>query len=77
MPALVSEFSLLIVDDEPAIIAAIKRLFYKDKLNIYSAASGLEALSIINRKRIDGATIDLKMEPMGGLELLQKIKKMH
>ncbi len=68
------QFTLLIVDDEEAILASLRRIFKKGPLIVYSAKSGEEALAIMDQTRVDAAIIDLKMRGMDGLTLLQKIK---
>lgn len=68
------QFSLLLVDDEPAILASLKRVFRKAPYDIHTAANGIEALEILQQTRIDGALVDLKMPEMDGMHLLKKIK---
>jgi DNA-binding NtrC family response regulator len=67
-------FSLLMVDDEPAVLSALKRLFFEEKYHIHTAQSAQEALALISRVRIDAALVDLKMPEMDGLALLTVLK---
>jgi DNA-binding NtrC family response regulator len=69
------QFSLLLVDDEPAILASLKRVFYKSPYKIFTAENGHSALDILQEFRIDAALVDIKMPEMSGLELLEKIRK--
>ena len=66
-------FSILFVDDEPAVLAALRRLFRDVRFEIVTAESGAAALDILNHTPVDAALIDLKMPEMSGLELLSRI----
>jgi len=68
-------FSLLIVDDESAVLSSLKRVFLDEEYQIHTAQSALEALALIGRVRIDAALIDLKMPDMDGLALLEELNK--
>ncbi len=70
-----TKFSLLLVDDEPKAVSALKRVFFKEDYNIYAALSGKEALALLKKVRIDAAIIDVKMPEMDGLSLLMNLKK--
>ena len=68
------QFSLIIVDDDPAILAALKRVFRNAPYNIHTAENGLVALELMQELKIDAALVDLKMPEMSGLELLEQIR---
>jgi DNA-binding NtrC family response regulator len=68
------QFSLIIVDDDPAILAALKRVFRNAPYNIHTAENGLVALELMQEFKIDAALVDLKMPEMSGLELLEQIR---
>ncbi len=42
--------------------------------NVSAAASGAEAISLVDRQRFDVAVLDMNMPGMNGIELLQRIK---
>jgi len=69
-----TNFSLLLVDDDPRIIKSLKRVFARDKYRILSATSGREALALMQEEKVDSALIDWKMPAMDGLTLLQETK---
>lgn len=78
--------NLLIVDDEPGIRSGIRRIltnFYVDlpfleeefNFNILDAASGEEAIDIIEKNPIDIVLLDNKLPGMDGIEVLEYINK--
>jgi DNA-binding NtrC family response regulator len=69
------QFSLMLVDDEPAVLASLKRVFRKAPYTIHTAESGPSALELLQETRVDAALVDLKMPEMDGLELLAQIRK--
>jgi HD-like signal output (HDOD) protein len=67
--------SILFVDDEKAILKAIRREFFDSEFNTYYADSGKEALRILyENKDISMVVSDLMMPEMNGYELLKRIK---
>jgi DNA-binding NtrC family response regulator len=68
-------FRLLIVDDDPAIQSAVRRIFMEDGYFLMSAGSAEDALNIVARQRVDAAVLDLKMPGMDGLQLLELLRE--
>jgi CheY-like chemotaxis protein len=66
------EKSILIVDDHPEIRYHLREIL-EDNYHIIEAAHGLEALDILNSKKIDLIISDLMMPWMDGFELLKAI----
>ncbi|MCL2295011.1 MAG: sigma-54 dependent transcriptional regulator [Spirochaetes bacterium] len=69
------KFSILIADDEKNIRTGLKQALEGEGYNIYLAANGAEALTIVKKDKIDIVITDLKMPEMSGEELLKKINK--
>ncbi len=71
-------YRLLIIDDEPYIVEWVYELFQQHQeldLDIYKAYSGLEALDLLRRAKIDIVLTDIEMPDMNGLELLAEINR--
>jgi len=71
--------TILIVDDEEDMLWFISTMYEPLGYKILAAASGLEALKIVeeNGEKIDLIILDLKMPGMGGIEVLKSIRKYH
>ncbi len=66
---------ILIVDDEPAIRALYEEEFGDEGYEVKVAASGEEALAVLDSFAPDVVTLDIKMPGgMDGIEALRRIK---
>lgn len=68
---------LLLVDDEPNIVAALKRLLRGERYQIYSAHSGQEGLDLLAQHAIDVIVSDQRMPGMLGVDFLRKSKQLY
>lgn len=64
------EPGLLLVDDEPNILAALNRLFRREHYQIFTANSGVEGLEILQKENIGVIVSDQRMPGMTGSEFL-------
>jgi len=68
--------TLLIVDDEPRIFQALRRALHKEDLEVLHAASGDEALELIDRVgAIDVVLADQNMPGMSGSQFLSLLRQ--
>ncbi len=63
--------SLLLVDDEPAVLRGLTRIFHKKDINILSTTDPREAVLILERNDIGVIVSDYRMPGMTGVELLE------
>ncbi len=76
LPSKQETFTILIVDDEPVNLHVLTNHLSLHNYTIVEAASGLEALDIINKNDIpDLILLDVMMPRMTGYEVAQKIRK--
>lgn len=68
---------LLVVDDEPHILSAIRRALYWDGFQIMTANSGRQALDFLACYPVRVILSDVRMPEMNGIELLCKVKGLH
>ncbi len=66
---------VLIVDDEASVRKVMAAIFAQLGLPCETAASGEEALRILETHRIDAVISDLHMPGMSGMELLAKVRQ--
>jgi excisionase family DNA binding protein len=67
---------LLVVDDERAVLDAIKRAFkpYAAQVELQTTTSGVEALLLVSEQKPHGMIIDLNMPDIDGLEVCRRIR---
>lgn len=70
-----AENNLLIVDDEPSVISALKRIFIDEPVKIYSAHSAVEGLEILKTCPVKVVISDEKMPGMTGSEFLSVVRR--
>jgi two-component system response regulator VicR len=70
-------FKLLVVDDEPQVAHALRRLFRREGFEVQVAFSGNEALERLKEFSPDIVLTDFRMPGMTGSELLQRVKRSH
>ena len=70
-------FKLLVVDDEPQVAHALRRLFRREGFDVQVAFSGAEALERLKEFSPDIVLTDFRMPGMTGSELLQRVKRSH
>jgi two-component system KDP operon response regulator KdpE len=70
-----SAFSVLVVDDEEALLAFVGIRLRAAGYRVATAADGAQALEMIKRQAPDLVTIDLVMPRMDGATLLKEIRR--
>lgn len=70
---------ILLVDDEPDILASIKTLVEAsfDSVKVLTAPSGRVGLELLERERVDLIISDLRMPGMDGIEFLYQARRHH
>jgi len=66
---------ILVVDDERNFLELLIRVLGKKGFEVKTALSGDEALKLVDQLSFDLALLDIRMAPMNGIQLLQKIKE--
>lgn len=65
--------TILVVDDEPSVIESLKCIL-QDSYKVKGANSGKEALTILDKERVDLVILDLLMPEMDGMEFLGRLQ---
>ena len=68
-------YSILICDDEPDIVSALKIYLTSPDMKIFTAGNGREALDILEREEIHLILMDIMMPVMDGISALVKIRE--
>ena len=68
---------VLVVDDEPSICRSCEKILAREGYEVRTALSGTEAIDVLGRETIDLVFTDLKMAEMGGMELLEALRRQH
>ena len=75
-PAL-SAVRVLLVDDEPELLASLQRAIERRDLDVSRASSGEDALGLLAREDFDVVVLDLKMPGLGGSGTLREIRRLY
>jgi CheY-like chemotaxis protein len=65
-------FSVLVGDDEIAIQECVVEVVAERGFQVFTASSGADALSTLERERVDFSILDVEMPVMTGIEVLQR-----
>jgi HAMP domain-containing protein/CheY-like chemotaxis protein len=67
---------LLIVEDNPAEQLSIRELLGHDDIDVIVAATGSEALQLVESESFDCAVLDLRLPDMSGFDILERMRDM-
>jgi two-component system, NtrC family, nitrogen regulation response regulator NtrX len=65
---------ILVIDDEAAIRDSLRMILEYENYQFAGAASGQEALALVQKDRPDLVLLDIKMPGMDGMEVLRKLR---
>ncbi len=68
-------YNILLCDDEPDIISALKIYLKNEEYNLFTAENGLEALDTVSKEDIHIVLMDIMMPEMDGVTALSKIRE--
>jgi DNA-binding NtrC family response regulator len=71
------KIKVLLVDDEKSFVEVLHKRLSKRDMDVTKCFSGAEGIQALRKVDYDVAVLDLKMEDMGGLEVLKVFKKMY
>ena len=72
-----SNFHILLIDDEPAQITSLKSFLKRRDYIVSSANSGSDGINIVKDGNVDLVFTDYRMPEMNGLEVVQSIKEIN
>ncbi|MEP7225810.1 MAG: HD domain-containing phosphohydrolase [Gemmatimonadales bacterium] len=77
MPLTDGPITLLVVDDEDSIRNALRKFLTQQGYEVATAASGEEALLVLQRQKITAMLLDVNMPGVSGVELVPQIMELE
>lgn len=68
---------VLVVDDEPMNLMVAEGIFKDYQMNVKTAGSGMEAISLCQKEDYDLIFLDHMMPEMDGVETIKQLRKLH
>ncbi len=68
------ETTVLVVDDEPANLTSLTKIFQREGLRVLSASNGKDALEVCRQHRVHIVLTDLMMPGMSGIDLIRAMQ---
>lgn len=68
--------TLIVVDDEEAVLDVIGRFAEDAGFKVVTCANGADALEHLKHHRADVAAVDLRLPDVGGIEVLRAIREL-
>lgn len=65
---------VLFVDDEPCVLSAVRRIFLEDQIELVTAGSGADGLSVLRARAVAVIVSDNMMPGMSGIRFLEQAK---
>jgi DNA-binding NarL/FixJ family response regulator len=72
-----SPHALLLVDDEPEILEALRRTLRTEGYQLFATERPADALRIVDAERVNLILSDIDMPGMSGLELVSRVRRTH
>lgn len=67
--------SIMVVDDEQAILSLLSRILESEGYSVVGAADGKSALALLKRQEPDLAILDIMMPGLNGFQVLELIRQ--
>jgi FixJ family two-component response regulator len=72
-----SERVLLLVDDEPGVLASLRRLLRPTEIEVLTSSTLDEAFEVLATRRVGVIVCDQRMPAMTGTEFLRRVRKIY
>jgi len=72
-----SDFTVMIVDDEEDFLNTLAKRLEKRNLKVLKACDGESALALVRAQPLDVVALDVRMQGMDGIQVLRAIKALN
>ncbi len=72
-----SDFTILLIDDEPAQLISLKTFLKRRNFTVFTAESGTKGLKILQNNPIDLVLTDYRMPDISGLEVVKQVQQIN
>jgi putative two-component system response regulator len=69
--------TLMVVDDEEAIRSSVRRYLVREGYEVATAATGDEALALLQRHKITGMLLDVNLPGISGIDLVPRVLELE
>jgi putative two-component system response regulator len=77
VPLIDEPTTLLVVDDEDAVRNALRKFLVQQGYEVATAATGEEALGVLQRQKVTGILLDVNLPGINGVELVPQIMEIE
>lgn len=70
-----TDVSILVVDDEPNLLEAVRQILEEEKYRVLTAEDGAEALTVLRSQPVDLILADIAMPRMNGYQLYERVRE--
>jgi two-component system response regulator HydG len=68
---------ILVIDDEENFLSLLSKILGKEGYEVRTTTDGNQALGWFEQEPFDLALVDIRMQPMDGLSVLERIKRLR
>ena len=73
----VARLQILLIDDDPHLLASFSAVYRKQPIDLYLAISGFDSFRILQERPVDVVIVDGNMPGLRGIEVLKIVKNRY
>ena len=77
MPLTEGPVTLMVVDDEETIRSAVRKFLVQQGYEVVTAATGEDALALLQRQKVTGMLLDVNLPGMSGIDLVPRVLELE
>lgn len=68
---------ILIIDDDEELLRLLSRFIKREGFDVLAASCGEDGLAVLEKSKVDVVVSDIKMQGLGGIDVLETVKRMY